>query len=604
MVGQWSVARKPRRPPGVGHHGVIAATDQYPPPPDQRFTLRERLRGYRAPIGLNPSLRHYQRAWLGTDVAAGVTVGALTIPSALGYAEVAGLPPVYGLYAAMVPMVVFALVGSSRHLVLGPDGAFAALIGATLAPLAAGNQVRAVALAPVLALLVGALFLVFGLARVGFLANFLSRPLLSGFMTGLAITILVGQLPRLLGISVDADATIPKLIETIQELGDTEPWSLVLGGTTLVFALVIGRLQPRLPAAVLLLLIGAGLVAVFALEKHGVGVVGEIPTGLPPVEVPEVTWNDMRQMFPGALALAVLGFADAVLQSRRYAEQARYDVDPNRDLVGLGVANLAGSFASGYPVGASASRSGAALAGGGRSSLVPIVGAVVIALVLLVFAPVIEHMPVPVLAGVVIAAALRIMSFGEIRQLWPHRRPELVVAVAALVGVVVTGVLTGVAIALGLSLVNFMRRAAAPHDAVLGRRPDRPGWGDVRRGAEPRARPVDLPLRRPAVLRQRAGLPRPGAGPGGRVRAGAALAPRPRLGHRRDGRHRHRHAPAPLRRPREQGITIAVSGAHARLRSRLSEPPALVPPERMFTTIGEAVAAYHAATDPASPPGS
>ena len=262
-------------------------TDQYPPPPDHRFTLRERLRGYRAPIGLNPSLRHYQRAWLVTDVAAGVTVGALTIPSALGYAEVAGLPPVYGLYAAMVPMVVFALVGSSRHLVLGPDGAFAALIGATLAPLAAGSQERAVALAPVLALLVGGLFLVFGLARVGFLANFLSRPLLSGFMTGLAITILVGQLPRLLGISVDADATIPKLIETIQELGDTELWSLVLGGTTLVFALVIGRLQPRLPAAVLLLLIGAGLVAVFALEKHGVGVVGDIPTGLPPVEVPD-----------------------------------------------------------------------------------------------------------------------------------------------------------------------------------------------------------------------------------------------------------------------------------------------------------------------------
>jgi SulP family sulfate permease len=558
--------------------------------------------GYRAPIGLNPSLRHYQRSWLMTDVAAGVTVGALTIPSALGYAEVAGLPPVYGLYAAMVPMVVFALVGSSRHLVLGPDGAFAALIGATLAPLAAGNQERAVALAPVLALLVGGLFLVFGLARVGFLANFLSRPLLSGFMTGLAITILVGQLPRLLGISVDADATIPKLIETIQELGDTELWSLVLGGTTLGFALVIGRLQPRLPAAVLLLLIGAGLVAVFALEKHGVGVVGDIPTGLPPVEVPAVTWTDMRQMFPGALALAVLGFADAVLQSRRYAEQARYEVDPNRDLVGLGVANLAGSFASGYPVGASASRSGAALAGGGRSSLVPIVGAVVIALVLLVFAPVIEHMPVPVLAGVVIAAALRIMSFGEIRQLWPHRRPELVVAVAALVGVVVTGVLTGVAIALGLSLVNFMRRAAAPHDAVLGRRPDRPGWGDVRRGAVSVPGLLiyrfDAPLffANAQVFRDRV------------LALVAACEPAPRwlLVHASAIGEMDVTATDTLRRLfadlDEQGITIAVSGAHARLRDRLSETPALVPPERLYMTIGEAVEAYHAATGPAPPP--
>ena len=239
-----------------------------------------------------------------------------------------------------------------------------------------------------------------------------------------------------------------------------------------------------------------------------------------------------------------------MLQSRRYAEQARYDVDPNRDLVGLGVANLAGSFASGYPVGASASRSGAALAGGGRSSLVPIVGAVVIALVLLVFAPVIENMPVPVLAGVVIAAALRLMSFGEIRQLWPYRRPELAVAVAALSGVVLTGVLTGVAIALGLSLVNFMRRATSPHDAVLGRRPDRPGWGDVLMGAEPEpglfVYRFDAPLffANAQVFRDRV-LALVAC-----VRADAALAPRPRLGHRRTGRHRHRHAPASVQRPR------------------------------------------------------
>ncbi len=585
----------------MGHHGAIGAIDELPPAPDHRFTLRERLRGYRLPIGLNPSLRHYRRAWLATDAAAGVTVGALTIPSALGYAEVAGLPPVYGLYAAMVPMVVFALVGSSRHLVLGPDGAFAALIGATLAPLAAGSEARAVTLAPVLALLVGGLFLLFGLARIGFLANFLSRPLLSGFMTGLAISILVGQLPKLLGLSVDADTTISKLVETVRELGDTELWSLVLGGTTVVLSLVIGRVQPRLPAAVLLLLIGAGLVAVFALEKKGVALVGDIPTGLPPVNVPDVTLNDVRQMFPGALALAVLGFADAVLQSRRYAEQARYDVDPNRDLVGLGVANLAGSFASGYPVGASASRSGAALASGGRSSLVPIVGALVIALVLLVFAPVIENMPVPVLAGVVIAAALRLMSWGEIRQLWPYRRPELVVAVAALVGVVVTGVLTGVAIALGLSLVNFMRRAASPHDAVLGRRPDRPGWGDVLLGAEPEPGLLvyrfDAPLffANAQVFRDRV------------LALVAASEPTPRwlLVHASAIGELDVTATDTLRRLftdlDQQGITIAMSGAHARLRRRISEPPALVAPGHLYTTIGEAVDAYRSATGPASP---
>ncbi len=350
------------------------------------------------------------------------------------------------------------------------------------------------------------------------------------------------------------------------------------------------------------MLIGAGLVAVFALEKRGVALVGDIPTGLPPLDVPKVTWHDVGQLFPGALALAVLGFADAVLQSRRYAEQARYEVDPNRDLVGLGLANLAGSVASGYPVGASASRSGAALAGGGRSSLVPIVGAVVIALVLLVFAPVIENMPVPVLAGVVIAAALRLMTWGEIRRLWPHRRPELVVAVAALAGVVLTGVLTGVAIALGLSLANFMRRAASPHDAVLGRRSDRPGWGDVRWGAEPEPGLLvyrfDAPLffANAQVFRDRV------------LALVAASEPTPRwlLVHASAIGELDVTATETLRRLftdlDEQGITVALSGAHTRLRRRISEPPALVPPGRLFRTIGEAVDAYRAATGPASPP--
>ncbi len=533
-----------------------------------------------------------------SDLSAGVTVGALTIPSALGYAEVAGLPPVFGLYAAMVPMVVFALLGSSRHLVLGPDGAFAAMIGAALLPVAGLDQARAVQLAPVLALLVGGLFLLFGLLRIGFLANFLSRPLLSGFMTGLAITIVVGQLPKVLGISVDADSTIAKAAEIIRELGDTEGWSLLLGSTTIVLALVLAKVQPRLPSAVLLLLVGAGLVAVLALERRGVATVGDIPTGLPPVGVPDVTYSDVTGLLPGALALAVLGFADAVLQSRRYAEEARYETDPNRDLVGLGVANLAGSFASGYPVGASASRSSASLAGGGRSSLVSIVGAVVIALTLLVFGPVIEEMPLPVLAGVVIAAALRLMTWGEIRALWSTRRPEFFVAIAALVGVVLTGVLTGVAIALGLSLVNFMRRASAPHDAVLGRRPGVPGWHDVARHPTTTVPGLlvyrfDAPLffANAQVFRDR-------------VRALIdATEPTPQwlVVHASAITELDVTATDTLRRLfdelSEQGITVAVSGAHSRLRRRMATPERpLIPAHLQFTTIAQAVEAFQAAS--------
>ena len=451
---------------------------------DHRFTLRERLRGYRLPVGVNPSLRHYQRAWLATDVTAGVTVGALTIPSALGYAEVAGLPPVFGLYAAMVPMVgVRLLVAAGRVIWCSGHGVFAAMIGATLAPLAAGSPERAVALAPVLALLVGGLFLVFGLALVGFLAKILSRPLLSGFMTGLAIAILVGQLPKLLGISVDADTTIPKLVETIRELGDTRLWSLVLGGTTVVLSLVIGRLQPRLPAAVLLLLVGAGLVAFFAWQQHGVAVVGDIPTGLPPLDVPDVTWNDVGHLFPGALALAVLGFADAVLQSRPTPSRPATRSTPT--------ATWWGSAWPTWPARSPAATPSAPVpplrgrAGGWRPQFarthrgcrrhrLGVAG---------VRTGDREHARARPRRGRHRRCAAP-HELGEIRQLWPHRRPEVVVAVAALGGCRGDG----------------RARRCGDRPRLVARELHAPGGVAPRRRPRPPARPARVGRRPPGAV--------------------------------------------------------------------------------------------------------
>jgi sulfate permease, SulP family len=430
---------------------------------------------------VSPSLLHYQRSWLVPDLSAGITIGALSIPASLGYAELAGLPPVYGLYAALIGMAVFGLFGSCRHLVLGPDSAFAALVGATLFGVAGHNPARAAALAPVLAIMVGMLFLAFGLARIGFLADFLSQPLLAGYMTGLAITVIIGQIPKIMGIRAPSTSTIGKVHDMLTGLDDIEWRSLALGIATIALAVGVRHLLPRFPVVVALLGLGIFLVLATDIERHGVAVLGNIPEGLPEVKVPGIHFDDVTGMLPGALALALLGFADAVLQGRQYSRDGKYRAAPDRDMIVAGVANLAVAGGSGYPIGASASRSVTALSSGGKSTLASITGALVIGLTLLFLAPALEDVPVPVLAGVVIASALRVVAWQPIRALWPARKTELIVALSAMTGVVLAGVLTGVAIAVGISLLDFVRRASRPHDAVLGQRPGRPGWFDISR---------------------------------------------------------------------------------------------------------------------------
>jgi high affinity sulfate transporter 1 len=430
---------------------------------------------------VSPSLLQLRGVSIPRELGVAITVGALTLPSALGYAEVAGLPPVTGLYTALAAMLVFGLLGSNRHLVLGPDAAFAALIGTVLGEAAGFDPRRALLLAAPLAVLVGVGFVALGLARAGFLATFLSRPLLSGFMTGLAVTILVGQLQKILGIPAPSTSVLGKLSDIAGNLDQVDPWSVTLGVATIVASMVLGRLFPRVPVAAGLLTIGLVAVVVLNLDERGVDVLGTVPEGLPELDAPSLRWDDVNALITGALALVLIGFADAVLQGRQYAKSAGYRAEPDRDLVAVGVANLACSVVGGYPTGASASRSAAALNGGGRTTLVSIGAAGVIGLVLVLLAPYLSDLPVPVLAGIVTAAAIRLLAVQDIRSLWPDHREELLVALVAAAGVILAGVLAGVGLALVLSLLGFVRRSARVDVAVLGRRAGRDGWFDARR---------------------------------------------------------------------------------------------------------------------------
>jgi high affinity sulfate transporter 1 len=545
---------------------------------------------------LSPSLLA-TRPSLG-DAVNGFTVAAITVPAALGYAVVAGLPPVYGLYAAMTSMIVFGLLGGNRFLILGPDAAFAAIIGATLASVSSVTGQRAPVLAPLLGLLVGIGFLALGALRAGKLASFLSQPLLAGFITGLAITIIIGQIPKILGIPSPSDTTLGKLGDIWDGLGDVQWQSVVLGLATIVLARLLGHLFPRAPVAAGLLILGLLAVVVLDLDDEGVDVVGEIDRGLPALDVPSFALDDMAALITGALALCAIGFADAVLQGRNYAAQAGDDPTPDRDVMAMGAANVANAFTSGYPVGASASRSSAAVGAGASSTWVSLLGGVVIAIVLLVLAPYLENLPIPVLAGVIVASASRLIRPRELTGLWPHRRAELLVGLVAAGGVILAGVIAGVGVALTLSLLQFVFRAANPPAAVLGRMPGRAGWWDVgrRTGAEPVPGVVVWRFEAPlffanaeafttglrAVLEHARSEPARGVPistvvveADGIVSIDATAAGALRV---------------LLDQLAADGVEVRVAGAHAALRDQLTGVDALVAPERIFKTNDEAVA--------------
>ncbi len=431
---------------------------------------------------LLPITRELPRYGLPTalrDLLAAVTVAAVAIPAAMGYAEVAGLDPVNGLYALVLPAVVYALLGSSRQLSVGPDGSISALVGALVLATAAAGSARATELAASLALLVAACFAAARLLRLGWLANYLSRPVLVGYVHGIVVVLVIGQLGNLLGLRVGASDPIPELLEVLREVGSTSLPTLAVGGVTLVALLALRRFAPRVPGPLCLVVVAIAVSSALSLETHGVAVLGAIPAGLPPISVPTPSAADVAELLPTALGLFLVTFADAVLTARTFAGRHGQHVEAPQELLAIGAANAAAGLTNGLPVGASGSRTAVNDAAGVRTQVAGMLAAGVVCVVLLFLTGPLGDLPTTVLAAIIIAAAVGLVDVGAWRELAASDRVELAIAAVATAGVVVTGVLPAIAFAVGLSIVDVARRSARPHDAVLGWVPSLERYGDV-----------------------------------------------------------------------------------------------------------------------------
>ena len=436
------------------------------------------------------TVRHYPLAWLRHDVAAGLVLTTMLVPVGIAYAVASGVPGIYGLYATIIPLLAYALFGPSRILVLGPDSSLAALILAVVLPLSGGDPLRAIALASMMAVVSGVLCILAGVARLGFVTELLSKPIRYGYMNGIALTVLISQLPKLFGFSVDADEPLLKLWEFAQALlaGKTHPIALLVGGATLALILLLKR-SKRLPG-VLIAVIGATvLVGTLGLDTRGVSVLGSLPQGLPAFAIPWITPADVVPVLMGGFAVAIVSFADTSVLSRTYAEKTASHVDPNQEMVGLGAANLAAGFFQGFPISSSSSRTPVAEAAGARTQLTSVVGAVAVALLLLLAPNLLQHLPNTALAAVVIAAAIGLFEIADLRRIYRIQRWEFWLSIGCCVGVVVLGAIPGIGLAILLAVIEFLWDGWRPDSAVLGRVKGMNGYHDISRYPEARLIP-------------------------------------------------------------------------------------------------------------------
>jgi high affinity sulfate transporter 1 len=439
------------------------------------------------PASALPGLRtllSYQAAWLPRDLVAGLVLTALLVPAGMGYAEASGLPPIHGLYATIVPLTAYAVFGPSRILVLGPDSSLAPLIAASIIPLAAGDPDQAVALAGLLAVMAGVLCVAAGLLRFGFITDVLSKPVRYGYMNGIALTVLVGQLPKLFGFSVDADSLTDEVRGFVQGVagGETNQVALLIGILSLVVILGFKRWLPRIPGVLVAVVGSTVAVAVLGLgEKSDLSLVGPLPQGLPSFALPGWSAGNMAALAAGAVGIALVSFADTSVLSRTFAIRGGYRVDPNQEMIALGAANTATGFFQGFPISSSSSRTPVAEQAGAKTQLTGLVGAGAIALMLVFVPNIVQDLPSAALAAVVIAASLSLVEVAGVRKLWQMRRTEFTLSIVCFLGVAFLGVIEGIFIAVGLALLDFIRRAWRPYDAVLGKVDGLKGYHDVTR---------------------------------------------------------------------------------------------------------------------------
>jgi high affinity sulfate transporter 1 len=429
------------------------------------------------------TLRQYRPAWLPHDIAAGVVLATMLVPVGIAYATASGLPGIYGLYATIVPLLAYALFGPSRILVLGPDSSLAAVILSVVFPLSGGDPVRAVTLAGMMAVVSGIVCILAGVARLGFVTELLSKPIRYGYMNGIALTVLVSQLPKFFGFSIDGDGPLRELLAIAGAiLGGKANWAaFAIGAGTLAVILLL-RNSKRVPG-VLIAVVGATvIVGAFDLAARAdVSVLGPLPQGLPAFRIPWITHADLLPILIGGCAVAMVSFADTSVLSRAYAARTRTNVDPNQEMVGLGAANLAAGFFQGFPISSSASRTPVAEAAGARTQLSGVIGAIAVALLLLLAPNLLQHLPSAALAAVVIASAIGLIEVTDLARIFRVQRWEFWLSIICFVGVAVLGVIPGIGLAIAIAIIQFLWDAWRPHFAVLGRAEGLKGYHDITR---------------------------------------------------------------------------------------------------------------------------
>jgi len=444
--------------------------------------------------------RGYQRSWLRGDVMAGLTVVAYLVPQAMAYATVAGLAPVAGLWASLLPLVIYAVMGSSRYLSAGPESSTALMTAAALAPLAAGDSGRYAMLAAVLAALVGVVCFAGGLLRLGFIADLLSRPVLIGYMAGVALVMIGGQLGKLTGTVVVGDGFFAEVRSLAAALPHVHWPTLTFSAAVLVVLLLLTRLVPRAPGPFIAVALASAAVAVFSLNRHGIQVIGSVPAGLPAIGISGVALSDWGALAAASGGVALVAFSDSVLNARIFAARKGETIDANAELRALGLCNMGSAVCHGFPVSSSASRTALGEMVGARTQLYSLVTLGLLLIVMLFAHGLLATFPTAALGALVVYAAVRLIDIAAFRRLAKFRRSELILALLTALAVLSLGVLYGVLAAIGLSILDLLRRVARPHDSVLGFVPGVAGMHDIEDYPQARLEPGLLVYRYDAPL--------------------------------------------------------------------------------------------------------
>ena len=423
------------------------------------------------------------------DLLAGVSVAAVALPVAIAYAQLADFDPVVGLYSSILPLVAYAIFGTSRQMIVNPDAAVCAMVGTAVAPLAGGNVELYWSLTVAVTFLAGIFCIAASFLRLGALAEFLSKPILVGLLNGVAISICLGQIGKLLGFSIESKRIIPQLFEIFAKLPETQVPTLIVGAASLAILFGLAHWMPRLPTAPIILTAAGAAVALFGLDRYGVAILGAVPAGLPPLRLPRFPEDDIPSLLGSAAGLALVLFSSGMLTARSFASKGGYEIDADRELAAFGAANLASALSQGFAVTGADSRTAVAATAGGRTQVTGLVAAVTITAVLLFLTSPLRYVPIAALGALLVFASISLFDTRTLREIWSIDRREVVLAVITTLGVVALGAINGILIAVGLALVRFVKLSARPRDEVLGAVDGLPGLHSIERHPDARTFP-------------------------------------------------------------------------------------------------------------------